>query len=121
MHTHTIPTPREIFTAPLLAPVGLAIAFFGGYVGWRCNDGAPLLFHVLSLAGLLIALHAARRCWRLLQQADTAWRGGGGREAMQARFIALGVTVIACIIVGMVAVTWLQLTMLDPCAVPGAR
>jgi hypothetical protein len=121
VQSHPLPPTRRILTAPLLTPVGLALAFAGGLLGWRCEGGVPLLFHALSLAGLLLALFAARRCWRLLQQSDAVWRAGGGRDARQARFIALGVTVLACTVVGMVAMTWLQLTMLDPCAVQSPR
>jgi hypothetical protein len=102
----------------LMAPSAWALQLGIGYalVDWICENGHTILFHLLTLAALLLAASGLYPAWHCWQIAGTQWPDSGGEPVSRSRFMALGGLMLSIFFTVAIIAQWLPTLLLDPCS-----
>jgi hypothetical protein len=101
----------------LLAPIAWLLHQQSSYllVYWACGSGRTFLFHLGTLALLLVAAAGTYLAWTAWNDSGREWADEGGRVADRSRFLALGGLLLSGLFATVIFAQWIPTFLVDPC------
>jgi hypothetical protein len=102
----------------LLAPLAwtLHLGIGSALVDWICESGRGMIYHLLTLATLLIAAGGFYLAWHSWRIAGPQWPDSGGDPVSRSRFMALSGLMLSGFFTLVIIAQWLPALFLDPCS-----